>query len=284
MIKTNGTKAWMLASRPKTLAGAVAPVVVALAAAWADAGHLLWVPAVLCLLFALLMQVDANLVNDYLDYREGIDGADRLGPERACAQGWITPHAMHWGIFAVTALSCLIGFPLVLWGGWEMVVIGVACVLACFLYTTSLSRIALGDLLVLLFFGIVPVCATYYLQTRDITLPVFSASVAMGLVTDCLLIVNNYRDRDTDKRVGKRTLVVCIGSRATEWLYLSLGIIAVILVIRQSFLTLLFLPLHIRNWHFMRSIREGRALNAILGSTSLAILLFALLYSIGVGI
>ena len=280
-IRTNGTKAWFLAARPKTLSGAVAPVAVALSAAWTDGGRLAWQPAVLCALFALLMQIDANFVNDYLDFMNGTDGRDRLGPERACAQGWITPGAMRRGIAVATVASCLAGLPLVWWGGWAMLPVGATCVVACFLYTTSLSRIAMGDLLVLLFFGIVPVCTTYYLQTRTATLPVVLAAVAMGLATDCLLLVNNYRDRETDRRAGKRTLVVLIGSRATEWLYLLFGLAAVLLVASQTVLPVLYLPLHLSNALRMRRLRAGRALNAVLGRTALAILLFAVLYSLG---
>ena len=280
-IRTNGTKAWFLAARPKTLSGAVAPVAVALSAAWTDGGRLAWQPAVLCAMFALLMQIDANFVNDYLDFMNGTDGRDRLGPERACAQGWITPGAMRRGIAVATVASCLAGLPLVWWGGWAMLPVGATCVVACFLYTTSLSRIAMGDLLVLLFFGIVPVCTTYYLQTRTATLPVVLAAVAMGLATDCLLLVNNYRDRETDRRAGKRTLVVLIGSRATEWLYLLFGLAAVLLVASQTVLPVLYLPLHLSNALRMRRLRAGRALNAVLGRTALAILLFAVLYSLG---
>lgn len=292
MVKVNSCKAWLLATRPKTLTGAAAPVLVSLSAAWADTGRLQWMPATLCLLFALLMQIDANFVNDYLDFRNGTDREDRLGPERACAQGWITFRAMRQGIVLVTLLSCLTGLPLVLWGGWWMVAIGVACVLACFLYTTTLSRIALGDLLVILFFGIVPVTATYYLQVKA-TQPevnfslftfhfsLFNSALAMGLVTDTLLLVNNYRDRDTDRQVGKRTLVTVIGPRATEWLYLFIGLAAFALCFAQSRLLLFFLPLHFYNWTNMKRIHQGRALNQVLGKTAAAILLFALLYSAG---
>ncbi len=279
-MTTNGTKAWLLATRPKTLTGALAPVCVALSAAW-DNGFFRPIPAILCALFALAMQIDANLINDYLDFRNGTDSDDRLGPERACAQGWITPDAMKRGIVVATLLSCLVGLPLIAWGGWSMLLVGIACVLCCFLYTTTLSRMAMGDILVLLFFGIIPVCATYYLQTDTLTLEVFCASLAMGLATDCLLVVNNYRDRDTDSRCGKRTLVVVIGARATEWLYTMLGLVAVSLVLPTTLLPLLYLPLHCANALNLRRIHQGRALNAILGRTAATILLFALLYAAG---
>ena len=111
-IRINSTKAWWLAARPKTLTGAAAPVMVALSAAWADLHHLDLTAATLCMLFALLMQVDANLVNDYFDFVRGRDDrATRLGPPRACVEGWITPRAMRWGISVTTVLACLVGLP-----------------------------------------------------------------------------------------------------------------------------------------------------------------------------
>ncbi|MBP5380156.1 MAG: 1,4-dihydroxy-2-naphthoate octaprenyltransferase [Bacteroidaceae bacterium] len=276
----NPSRAWLLAIRPKTLTGALAPVCVALSAAWAD-GIFVWQPALLCALFALLMQIDANLANDYIDFRNGTDGEERLGPERACASGWITPRAMRRGIVIVTLLSCLVGLPLIYWGGWSMVIVGAVCVAGCFLYTTTFSRIALGDVLVVLFFGIVPICITYYLQTATITTSVLLASIAMGLVTDTLLIVNNYRDRDTDLRAGKRTLPNIIGAKATEWFYLIWGIVGVALVASQTLAPLLFLPVHLINWRRMYRIHEGRDLNISLAKAAQGILLFALLYATG---
>ena len=228
-METNSIHAWWLAARPKTLTGAAAPVMVALSAAWKD-GAFSVMPALLCLFFALLMQVDANFVNDYFDFKKGRDErATRLGPPRACSEGWITPRAMEWGIGITTLLSCLTGLPLVLWGGWWLVAIGVACVVFCFLYTTLLAGLGLGDVLVLVFFGLVPVCTTYFIQTGEMTLPVLLLSIGMGLATDCLLIVNNYRDREQDLTAGKRTIVVLFGGRFAEWLYLLLGIVAVLL-------------------------------------------------------
>lgn len=289
IIKVNSVYAWMLAARPKTLTGALAPVCVALSAAWSLQGFLLWQPALLCALFALFMQIDANLINDYLDFQDGIDKEDRLGPERACQQGWITPRAMRLGISLVTIVAGLVGLPLIFWGGWWMVVIGVACVIGCGLYST-LARYALGDILVIVFFGLVPVCTTYYLQVGDnphFLIFSFSHSIilppalAMGLVTDTLLLVNNYRDRNTDRRVGKHTIPNIIGSRATEWLYLIIGFVAVALVIRQTLFPLLFLPIHIINWRRLCQIHEGRDLNISLGKAAQGILLFALMYSVG---
>ena len=303
-METNSIHAWWLAARPKTLTGAAAPVMVALSAAWKD-GVFSVMPALLCLFFALLMQVDANFVNDYFDFKKGRDErATRLGPPRACSEGWITPRAMEWGIGITTLLACLTGLPLVLWGGWWLVAIGVACVVFCFLYTTLLAGLGLGDVLVLVFFGLVPVCTTYFIQTGVVTLPVLLLSIGMGLATDCLLIVNNYRDREQDLVAGKRTIVVLLGGRFAEWLYLLLGFVAVLLPLLPSccfsmagnahfslsssilfipspaaLIPLLYLIPHIRTWLQMKRL-NGRALNAVLGKTAANIFLYALLQSL----
>lgn len=211
-ISTNSPHAWILAARPKTLTGAAVPVMIGISAAWAD-GFFRPVPALLCFLFAFFMQIDANFINDYYDFRKGLDDEKRLGPKRACAEGWITLPAMRRGIICTTLLSCLTGLPLVWYGGWTMVLIGVCCVVFCFLYTTCMARLGLGDLLVLVFFGLVPVGATYYLQSGTVVPEVWTLSLACGLVIDCLLVVNNYRDRDNDKAGGKITLVVRIGEK-----------------------------------------------------------------------
>lgn len=296
-VKTNSPKAWLLATRPKTLTGAAAPVLLALALAWRDihSGNACqsitfeWIPAMLCLLFALMMQIDANLINDYFDCVNGVDGEERLGPKRACAQGWVTLPAMRRAIAITTILALLMALPTVWWGGWPLVIIGLLCALFAFLYTTCLARLGLGDILVLVFFGIIPVCVTYYIQLHDVPTCVWVLSVAMGLVTDNLLIVNNYRDRDTDAQVGKNTLVISIGACATEWLYLLLGIIGVALCQWQwmedrpwgALLPMIYLVPHIRAWRSLVRIHHGSALNQVLGSTALNIFFFALLAAIG---
>ena len=145
-VKTNSFRAWALAARPKTLSGAAVPIIIGVALAWADAGgHIAWGAAGLCLLFAMTMQVDANLVNDYFDFRRGNDdAATRLGPPRACSMGWVSARAMRRAIAIVTAVACVAGLPLAWMGGWPLVGVGVACVAFCFLYTTKLSYMGLG--------------------------------------------------------------------------------------------------------------------------------------------
>lgn len=294
-VKQDSFKAWLLAARPKTLTGAGVPVIIGLALAWTDAREygddvFSYFAAALCLLFALTMQVDANFVNDFFDYAKGNDDAEtRLGPLRACTQGWVKIDSMKRAIASTTILACVIGLPLVYYGGLEMLLVGALCVLFCFLYTTHLSYIGMGDVLVLVFFGIVPVSITYYVQLHTVTWQVFWASIACGLVIDGLLIVNNYRDRDNDKRDGKKTLVVKIGAKATEWLYLTLGIVAVLIGgvfwwsghVLAFVLPFIYLVLHTFTWLKMRRIKEGRALNECLGETARNMLVYGLCVAIG---
>ena len=293
MVKQNSLKAWILAARPKTLTGAAVPVMIGTALAWLDAqAYDAFSPtaAVLCLLFAFIMQIDANFDNDFFDYARGNDDpATRLGPLRACTQGWVTIDAMKRAIAGTTVLACLVGLPLIFFGGLEMLLVGLLCVVFCFLYTTHLSYLGMGDVLVLLFFGVVPVCCTYYVQLHTCTMSVFVASLACGLVIDGLLIVNNYRDRDNDQRDGKQTLVVMIGVTASEWLYLAIGIVAVLAGlffwaeghILAFILPFVYLVLHFFTWLKMRRIHEGRQLNECLGETARNILIYGLCVTLG---
>ena len=297
-VMVNSLKAWILAARPKTLTGAAVPVMIGIACAVAMYG---WrgirvVPAVLCMLFALIMQVDANFVNDYFDFMKGTDDEQRLGPKRACSQGWITASAMRSGLFVTTLLACIVGLPLVYYGGWEMIMVGLACVVFCFLYTISFSYIGLGDLLVLVFFGIVPVCMTYWLTApptalTSIPFAVVLMSIACGLIIDTLLVVNNYRDIDNDRRAGKLTLIVRIGERGGLVLYLMLGLVGTLLAIAgvvlldwhdgqwtQSLL-IIYTPFHTWAFNEMRCIRKGAELNRVLGMTARNMFIFGLLAS-----
>lgn len=294
-VKKNSLKAWVLAARPKTLTGAAVPVMIGLSLAWKDAaayiGHpFSWTAAVLCLLFAFIMQIDANFINDFVDYAKGTDDREtRLGPERACTQGWVSIEAMKHAIAITTTLACLVGLPLVLYGGLEMILIGMLCVVFCFLYTTHLSYIGMGDVLVLVFFGIVPVSMTYYVQLHTTSVEVLTASLACGIVIDALLLVNNFRDRDTDKKASKNTLVVRIGEKATLELYVGVGIVACLMGLVfginghwwATVLPLIYLALHVFTFLKMKSIWEGRELNKCLGETARNIFMYGLLVSVG---
>ena len=332
VIPTYSLKAWVLAARPKTLTGAVAPVLVGGAMAFVKTcKHVIaknidmyggfnvhdiymqsrvvsvLVPFLLCLLFAVLMQIDANLINDYFDFKKGTDREDRLGPERACAQGWITPRAMMWGIAVMTLLSCVVGVFILLWHlQWELLVVGLLCVVFCFLYTTKLSYLGWGDLLVLVFFGLVPVVFTYYVMTNGgWNIPLIIAGFAMGMATDNLLMVNNYRDRHQDKVSGKLTIVVRIinaqikkfgnlkglkeGEEICMDIYLWLGIFSTLLAFVALFLfplssiryplMLIYLILHFKTFRQLKTL-DGKALNQVLGATARNIFLFGLLLAV----
>lgn len=291
IIRKNSFKAWLLAARPKTLTGASVPVMIALAMAYTDlqGNGFRIIPTVLCALFAFVMQIDANFVNDYFDFISGKDDEQRLGPARACAMGWIDVAKMKVGIVITTVIACIIGLPLVIYGGVEMILVGALCVVFCFLYTTLLASRGLGDLLVLVFFGIVPVCATYYLQTDTCTWVVFLASLACGLVIDTLLVVNNYRDIDNDRRAGKKTLIVMIGADKGRLLYLWLGIIAslmgVVFAVYGKYWTPLlptvYLIMHIATYRRMVKIGSGRQLNLVLADTARNMFVYGLTLSLG---
>ena len=290
-VQTNSIKAWILAARPKTLAAAATPVLIGCSLAVAD-GAFQWIPAILCFLFAFSMQIDANFINDYYDYLKGSDREDRLGPERACAQGWITLSAMKKGMIFITLLSCFWGLLLLRYCGWEMIPVGLLCVLFAFLYTAGPYPLAYhgwGDVLVIVFFGFVPVGCTYYTMAHDWTWNVTIGCAACGLVSDLLLMLNNYRDREQDKISGKRTIIVRFGEKAGRYAYLLLGIIATGLcsyyafheLLLASLLPLLFLILHFTTWREMVRIFQGKELNIVLGKTARNIVVFGFLLSLG---
>ena len=287
-VRYNSPRAWILAARPKTLTAAVIPVMIGVALAAYDGCFQLY-PAIACALFACLMQIAANFINDLFDYLKGTDRDDRLGPERACAQGWISPQAMRVGILATVAAACLTGCTLLYYAGWELILVGILCVIFAFLYTTRLSYNGWGDVLVIAFFGFVPVGGTYYVQSLSWNTGVTLASLACGLVIDTLLVVNNYRDREADARSGKRTIVVRLGERFGEWFYLLLGVAASLLCLWfvadnrlfAGLLPLLYLIPHFLTWRQMVRIHSGKELNSILGATSRNMLLFGILLSAG---
>ncbi len=283
-MKTNSLRAWIIAMRPKTLTAAVAPVIIGMALAAKDTSlQVDWVPGLLCFLFAMIMQIDANFVNDYFDWKHGNDDAStRLGPLRACSMGWVTPKAMLWALLITTAIAGCVGLPLIFYGGVQMLFVGIACVVFCLLYTTLFSYIGLGDVLVLLFFGIIPVSVTYYILTGVVSLPIICVSIACGLAVDNLLILNNYRDIDNDRRDGKRTLIVMTGKEWGRRLYFLLGTIATLLMAiydgftAKSALMLIYFLLNIQAYIKMGRL-QGRDLNRVLGMTSRNILAFCLL-------
>ena len=235
-METNSPHAWFLAARPKTLTGAAVPVMIGIALAFHDAGteDFRIIPAILCMLFAFVMQIDANFINDYVDFINGTDDETRIGPERACAMGWISPQAMRIGIGVSLTLAMFIGLYAVfaffeVFGHmpWPMFGVGLLCMVFAFLYSTYCSYHALGDLLVLVFFGFIPVAGTYYLHFATCNeAGLWPIALGCGTAMCTLLTVNNIRDRHQDKEHGKTTLVVVCGEKLGFLLYLIYGLIA----------------------------------------------------------
>ena len=290
--------------RPQTLVSAIVPVALGAAYAFSQTSieQFQKLPVLLCFAFAIIMQIDANFINDYFDCIKGNDNrTTRLGPKRACSEGWITLPAMRLGLVITSVMACLVGLPLIFFGGWEMIVVGGVCVLFAFLYTTYFSYLGLGDVLVLVFFGIIPVVFTTYAilpnHSQALCLQVIMSGVICGCVIDTLLVVNNYRDRENDKRDGKITLIVRIGEGKAERLYLALGLVAYLQLLLLLFsgetgslptflfLFILFLPysvLHYNTAMRMKKIKRGKELNTILAQTARNMLLYGIATAIAI--
>ncbi len=289
-VKTNSVKAWLLAARPKTLAAGSVPVIVATALA-AHFEQFKLVPAILCLLFALLAQIASNFSNDYFDFAKKTDNEDRLGPARAVASGWIPPRSMLIGTVVAIALACLFGSGLIYYGGWEMILVGAVCVVSLLAYTAGpwpLSYHGLGDLFVLIFFGLVAVAFSFYVQAGAFNTLVFVAGLMVGLAAVNILIVNNFRDYENDKACRKHTTIVLFGRLFGKWLYLANGIMACLLCLAfvkesvwAAILPLFCLFFHYRSWRKMCAIWSGRALNVLIGETARNLLILGLVFSLG---
>ena len=219
---------WFEATRPKTLPAAVAPVVLGTAMAHSD-GHLHLLPAAICLVFALLVQIGTNFANDYLDGIKGTDTDARLGPRRAVAAGLVSASTMKWAAIGILAFAFSLGLSLIHFGGWCLLVVGLSSVLCAWFYTGGpypLAYNGMGDDFVVLFFGLIAVGCTYFVQALQITVDVLLLGLACGLVTNNILVVNNYRDLEEDILASKRTLVVMMGRRFAQIQYLGSTVLA----------------------------------------------------------
>ena len=281
-------KNWILASRPKTLFVSVAPVMLGASFAFYY-GSFKWLPALICLVFALLAQITSNLINDYFDFKKGADTEERLGPARMCASGLIKPKAMLRASMLTMTLALLLGLSLLYWGGIELMLVGATVAIFAFAYSGGPYPLAYkgwGDVAVLVFYGIVPVYFTYYVQRPVFELNVLLGSIAVGLLGMNLLIVNNYRDYFQDKAVGKVTTVVRFGRPFMSNIYLINILIAFaigswIVGMETSlwwYSVIVFLIYSLKLWRSLIS-KEGKALNKVLGMTSFNVLIYALLVS-----
>ena len=282
---------WVAAARPRTLPAAIAPVAVGSAMAWRT-GWFDGLAAAICLGFALLIQIGTNFANDYYDFVHGADTAARVGPKRAVAAGLIAPTTMRTAMIGVFVAAFLLGLTLIAWGGPWLIVVGVASVLSGIAYTGGpwpLAYHGLGDVFVFVFFGLVAVVATYFVQTGHITADAILAAIPIGLLAANILVVNNYRDVATDLVAGKRTLVVRLGRKAAR-VQFGLSLVVAFLiplwfaVDRRSPAWLLPLVLLPMAWHHVRRLAKSQApseLIALLGATGKLLALYALLFAAG---
>jgi 1,4-dihydroxy-2-naphthoate octaprenyltransferase len=212
-------RAWWLAARPATLSVAVVPVVVGTALAWRDAGAIDWVVAAVALVAAMLIQIGTNLFNDVGDYERGADTPDRLGPPRATAMGWLAAADVRRAAATSFGLAMVLGAYLVSVGGWPILAIGLASVAAGIAYTGGprpIAYTASGEFFVFVFFGLVATVGSHFLQAGRFSAAALVAGTILGALAAAVLVVNNYRDLDSDRRAGKITLAVRIGRAATR--------------------------------------------------------------------
>jgi 1,4-dihydroxy-2-naphthoate octaprenyltransferase len=284
----------MLAIRPRTLPAAAAGVIMGSALAWRD-GFFRLDAALACLLAALLLQIGSNLANDVFDFERGTDTPARLGPVRVTQAGLLTPSQVKVGMLVVFALAALLGLYLTWLGGWPVILIGLAAILSAIAYTGGpfpLGYYGLGDLFVFIFFGVASVTGTYYVQAGSVSAAAWWMTVPPGLIITAILVVNNLRDLENDRKAGKRTLAVLLGERATKAQYLLCLLIAYLalplaawvgVIPWSSLLAWLSLPPALRAARVVFTQR-GRPLNAALAGTGQTALLFSILFWIGLAI
>ncbi|UQA63953.1 1,4-dihydroxy-2-naphthoate polyprenyltransferase [Polyangium aurulentum] len=291
VVQPGSLRAWVLACRPATLTAAVVPVMVGSAVAHA-VGAFRALPALAALVGAILIQIATNFANDVFDHEKGADTEERLGPTRATASGLLTPRQMRAGLVATIALTLVPGIYLVAVGGWPIVAIGIASVLSGVAYTGGpypLGYHGLGDVFVFVFFGLVAVCGTVFVQVDAVPPLAWLASVPVGAIATAVLVVNNVRDRETDVKAGKRTLAVRLGKRGGIAEYALLMVMAyaapVVAVLGLGLgpwvlLPLASLPLAIVLLNKLAT-GEGRPLNAVLARTAMLLLVYGALFSGG---
>lgn len=290
--RVSRVRAWARATRPKTLPAAGAPVIVGTALALRGGAFGL-VPALAAAVGALLLQITVNIANDYFDHVNGVDTPDRVGPVRVAAAGLIPLAQIRRGLALVVLLALADGVYLATRGGLPIIVGGIAAVLSAFAYSAGpvpLASRGLGDLFVFVFFGPVAVCGTYYVQARELSLPIVVASIPVGALVTAILVVNNYRDIETDLAAGKMTLATRVGRRGSRIEFAGLlaavllGTVTLSLLYRSGW-PLVSLSTAVFAVPIIRDIC-GEAidedLNATLGATARLSFLFALGLAVGI--
>lgn len=288
-------KIWLEAMRLRTLPVSMSGVLMAIGiAAWQ--GRFKWTPALLCLVFALLAQVASNFANEYYDYKKGTDKKGRVGPRRGVTEGDIKPTTLRNVTYLTLAVACAVGCCLIPYGGWKIIPVGVliaACVLAYSTGPYPLSYHGLGEFTVFLFYGVVPVIASYYViadQSFDALATL--ASMTIGFMGVNVLLVNNYRDMDDDKEAGKNTAVVIFGRQLASVAYMFNGFMAIAMLSplwvivyigdkttlpKWTFVApVIYLIFHVAIWSMLNH-RQGARLNPLLGLTAINMLIFTII-------
>ena len=287
-------QAWILAIRPRTLPAAAAGVVMGSALAWRD-GFFRLDAALACLFAALLLQIGSNLANDVFDFERGTDTPERLGPTRVTQAGLLTPREVKAGMTVVFGAAALLGLYLAWLGGLPIVLIGIAAIISAIAYTGGpfpLGYHGLGDIFVFIFFGLAAVAGTYYVQAGSVSAAAWWMTIPPGLIITAILVVNNLRDIDNDRKGGKHTLAVRIGERATKIQYLICMVIAYLILPFAAWLGIISwfsllawgsLPLAFRAMRMVFT-QKGRPLNAALAGTGQTAFVFSVLFWVGIAL
>lgn len=287
-------QAWRLAVRPPTLTAAIAPVAVGTGTAIAADGFSL-LPMLAALFGAICLQIGANFANDLFDFKRGADTHERLGPPRVTQLGLLSQREIIAGMWVVFGLAFLTGIYLVAVGGWPIVAVGLASIVAALIYTGGpwpIGYHALGDLFTFVFFGVVAVAGTHYVQAGDVSRLAWLASLPMGCTVTMILVVNNLRDIETDRVAGKTTLAVVLGRNGTRAWYLFLLGAAYVLALGTMLagaspavlLVLLSLPAVLPSIRAIIGDVRGPALNPVLKNTAQFDLVFGLLVAVGLAL
>jgi 1,4-dihydroxy-2-naphthoate octaprenyltransferase len=288
LLKAAMTHPWLAAIRPKTLGLSVSPVLLGTVLAWSEQGVLHWLPALAALLAAMAIQIGTNLHNDAADHLKGTDTPDRLGPPRASALGLLDPRQVKRAAFLAFGLAFALGIYLVFQGGWPILLLGLASLAAGAAYSGGpwpISESPLGELFVWLFFGLGAVGGSYWLQTGQLSWILLPPAAALGAFAAAVLVVNNYRDKYTDARAGRKTLAVLLPPAASRLAYalLMLGPFLLPGILWQDAFRWWLLPALLAALYLvwlMYHTPHGRQLNALLGLTARFQLLFTVFFSL----
>ena len=290
---TGSVAHWIEAYRPRTLPAAIAPVLVASALAERD-GKFGLIAASLCLSFALLIQIGTNLANDYFDFKKGADTAERVGPRRAVAAGLIAPEVMKRAMIGVFVAAFFVGLGLLPFGGWPLLFIGLASIFCGIIYTGGPYPLAYhgwGDVFVFLFFGLVAVGATYYVQAGEVSTHAWWMGALVGALSTNILVVNNYRDIETDRKANKCTLAVRFGRAFSQWQFVTahvLGLLVLAIFWRDglwatlswSILSLVAVVEGVRQWMILKRANSSEELIRLLGRTGRHVAIMAVLIAV----